>query len=232
MEQNDYDRALRPSWRDTLSRALAPLLYPLHGFQMIAAHIGSMAPSGRIVIAALFQAADEMRRIQHIAYRVRTLQLAYPGFAEDRKRLWQKDPAWQPLRRAVERMLVTFDWGEVFVGHNLCLKPLLDALLSRQLVSLAQQSGDPLLAQVLASWGEDARWQREWTIALVKVALADAPDMREVILRFLMDWYAEVGPAVLALATLYSLDQAALAHDLRSDYDAFLAEADLRRHEE
>jgi len=32
------------------------------------------------------------------------------------KSLWENDPLWQPLRQFVERLLVTYDWGEAFVA--------------------------------------------------------------------------------------------------------------------
>jgi methane/phenol/toluene hydroxylase len=56
----------RPS-RHVLSGLVAPFRYAGHEFQMIASYVGQMAPSGRIVITAALQAADEMRRIQKIA---------------------------------------------------------------------------------------------------------------------------------------------------------------------
>ena len=77
---DDYDRGLSPQWVALLDRVLAPLRYPGHGLQMVAAYVGSMAPTARITIAATFQAADEMRRVQRIAYRMRQLQVTHPEF--------------------------------------------------------------------------------------------------------------------------------------------------------
>jgi len=65
---DDYDRGLSPQWVALLNRVLAPLRYPGHGLQMVAAYVGNMAPTARITIAATFQAADEMRRVQRLAY--------------------------------------------------------------------------------------------------------------------------------------------------------------------
>ena len=65
---DDYDRGLSPQWMAVLDRVLAPFDIPGHGLQMVAAYIGNMAPSSRITIAATFQAADEMRRVQRLAY--------------------------------------------------------------------------------------------------------------------------------------------------------------------
>ena len=81
-------------------------------------------------------------RAQWIAYRVHQLQLAFPGFAEDSRIIWQDDAAWQPLRQAIEKLLVAYDWGESFTEVNLVLKPLIDELFMKHLSDLALERGD------------------------------------------------------------------------------------------
>ena len=44
-------------------------------------------------------------------------------------------PAWQPARKAVERALCIYDWGEAFTAVNLVLRPTLDDLWLRQLAT-------------------------------------------------------------------------------------------------
>lgn len=194
IETTGYDRGLEADWIDRLGKLFAPQCYPLHGFQMIACYIGQMAPSGRIVLAAMFQAADEIRRIQRITYRRRQLQLARPEFADDGKSLWQEHPAWQPLRQAVEQLLVTYGWGEAFAGLNLVLKPLVDELFMGHLGECARAEGDYMLPQILLSLEEDCRWQREWTQTLVRMIVEDTP----ANLRVLEDWIEKMVRAGLA----------------------------------
>ena len=93
IEDSGYDASLDAQWRVTLSRVLAAMRYPLHGFQMISAYIGQMAPSGRITVAAAFQTGDEVRRIQRIAYRMTQLSLLEPVSSEDGRQIWQRDEA-------------------------------------------------------------------------------------------------------------------------------------------
>ncbi len=193
-----YDKALSKTWLETLSKVFAPLRYPLHGFQMLASYIGQMAPSGRITIAALFQAADEIRRVQCIAYRIRQLQQTYPDFAKDSKHLWEKDSLWQPLRKAVEKLLVTYDWGEAFAGLNLVLKPLVDELFMTHFSELAAKNGDPRMSEILYSLNEDSRWQREWTKALVSAAVEDTPENRKTLEVWSEKWYLLASDAVRA----------------------------------
>jgi toluene monooxygenase system protein E len=191
-----YDAHLRPAWLHTVARVVAPFRYPGHGFQMIAAYIGQMAPSGRITIAAALQSADEMRRIQRIAYRIRQLQKIYPGFASDSKTLWQTDSLWQPLREIVERLLITYDWAESFVGLNLVLKPLVDELFMRGLSDLALREDDYLLGQIFYSLNEDCQWHRQWSESLVRMAIDDHAHNRDTIQGWINHWYPLAARAV------------------------------------
>ncbi|HMJ50700.1 MAG TPA: hypothetical protein VK540_01445 [Polyangiaceae bacterium] len=188
IETSGYDRALSAEWRGTLDRVLGPLRYPLHGFQMIASYVGQMAPSGRITVAALFQAADEMRRIQRLAYRMTLLQQTHPDFGKESKSVWLRDPAWQPLREAVERCLVTYDWGESLIALNFCIKPLIDELFMTYLPREAEEHDDHLLGQLFSCLDEDCRWHRAWSVALLKIAVEDDADNRTVIHAWVTRW--------------------------------------------
>jgi len=202
IETTGYDAHLHPAWLHILPKVVAPFRYPGHGFQMIASYIGQMAPSGRITIAAALQSADEMRRIQRIAYRIRQLQLIYPGFAADSKTLWQTDSLWQPLREVVERLLVTYDWAESFVGLNLVLKPLVDELFMKYLSDLALGEDDYLLGQVFYSLNEDCQWHRQWSECLVRTAIEDNVRNRGTIQRWINQWYPLAARAVNTFASI------------------------------
>jgi toluene monooxygenase system protein E len=202
IELTGYDAYLRPAWLHIFPRVVAPFRYPGHGFQMIASYIGQMAPSGRITIAAALQSADEMRRIQRIAYRIRQLQQIYPAFADDSRSLWQADSMWQPLREVVERLLVTYDWAESFVGLNLVLKPLIDELFMNCLSDLAVCEDDYLLGQIFYSLNEDCQWHRQWSESLVRMAIEDNVRNRGTIQGWLNQWYPLAARAVQAFASL------------------------------
>jgi toluene monooxygenase system protein E len=101
IEDRESDRSLEGPWLAALERAWSPWRFAGHGLQMIAAYVGQLAPSGRITVACAFQAADEMRRVQAIAYRTAQLRLVYPTFGDGSRDLWQRDEAWQPTRRLV-----------------------------------------------------------------------------------------------------------------------------------
>jgi toluene monooxygenase system protein E len=206
-----HDAAAAAGWRDTFNAVVAPLRFPLHGFQMIAAYVGQLAPGGRITIAALFQAADELRRIHAIAQRMGQLRWADPVAPEHSRHQWQAVAAWQPLRRAVERALCAFDWGEALVALNLCLKPLVEGLFLGELGRLARRRQDFLLAELLASFDEDARWHRAWSGALVRLALDDRPANGAAIDGFLDRWAPVAREAIWGAAPLLGEGGAAAA---------------------
>ena len=190
IEDTDYDRNLGGEWTGSLGRTLSALRFACHGLQMVAAYVGHMAPSGRIAVAAAFQCGDEIRRVQRLAYRVAQLARLRPEIVADGRALWQSDPAWQPLRRAVEKLLVTYDWGEALVALNVCVKPWVDDVYLTQLAATADSSRDHIDAQILRSLFEDCAWHRAWTDALLALAIADRPENRDVVARWTETWSA------------------------------------------
>jgi len=142
IDETRYDEERNQTWVNALSQTIGPLRFLWHGFQMIASYLGSMAPEGRLVITFAFQTMDEMSRIQRIAYRMRQLQYTYPNFGVSSLTEWQTSPTWQPLRKGLEHLLITFDWMEGFIALNGLFKPILDRLILVHYSELAKQQGD------------------------------------------------------------------------------------------
>lgn len=194
---------LDPGWVDTLRRVFVPLRFPLHVLQMTSVYVAQMAPSAYIINCANFQAADEMRRIQRVAYVTRMLanahgdDLAATATARD---AWERGEAWQPLREALERMLGVHDWGEAFVVLNLVMKPLVDAVVNHELAALAAAHGDEFLALLLAEFQRDGARSRDWTTALVRYAAAQDPATADVVDAWRAIWQPLGDRAVEALA--------------------------------
>ena len=144
-----------------------------------------------------------MRRVQRIAYRVRQLQQLYLGFATDSKARWETDTLWQPLRIAIEKLLVCYDWAESFVGLNLVLKPLVDEVFMNHFSDLALREGDYLLGQVLYSLNEDCRWHREWSRALTRMVIQDNSHNTGTIQGWIDKWHPVAARALQAFAPLF-----------------------------
>jgi toluene monooxygenase system protein E len=221
---------LDPAWVATLRELFVPLRFPLHVLQMTGLYVGQMAPSSFITNAAHFGAADEMRRVQRIAYWTKVLanahgdELATTALARG---AWENDPAWQPLRRACEQLLVTHDWGEAFAARNLAVKPALDALLNSQLADLARRNSDEFLALLFTEFGVDSQRSQDWSSALVRYALEHRPELREVLTGWLGAWQPRVVEATEPLAAIFATAPAAMATDdvigaVREQHRAYL----------
>src|SRR6202040_693837 len=140
-----------------------------------------------ITIAATFQAADEMRRVQRLAYRMRQLQVTHPEFGRTAQQTWQDDPIWQPLREVIETLLVTWDWGEALVALQCVLKPAFDDVLDGMFFSL----------------NEDCAWHRAWSESLLLTAIRDTPESASAIERWIENWVPRVSRAVSALQPIF-----------------------------
>lgn len=190
----DDDRRFSAQWLNNLEEVLATLRFVFHGFQMIAAYIGQMAPCGRITAAALFQSGDEIRRVHRIAYRMTQIRRVVAGFGDNSRVTWEENPGWQPLRKVLEELLATYDWGEVFIAHNLVLKPVVDELFLALWGDVAARNGDHLLKEILTSFYEDSLWQRNWSRELLNTVLSDSP----ASLIPARDWFAKWADPVMA----------------------------------
>jgi toluene monooxygenase system protein E len=203
VDDTAYDRNLRGEWVNFLDRWYSPLRFPGHGLQMLAAYVAQMAPASRVTNCAAFQAADELRRVQRIAYR--TVQLSGAPFEDEAGRrqqaAWEDAAAFQPLRELIERALVAYDWGEAFTVTNLVIKPRFDRLVNQEIAgALGTANGDPILTSIHFSLDEDARWHRAWTAALVRHLVDDTPGNAEVVSGWIDKWSPLAARALDALA--------------------------------
>lgn len=188
-ERRDIDRGHHPRWLYALGMLLTPQRYPVHGLQMVAAYVAQMAPSSYITNAATFQAADELRRVQRIAYRTRQLDLAHPalGFGGTERTTFETHKRWQGVRAAIERLLIAFDWDEAFTALELVIKPAYDEIFVRQLAEACRRAGDELDALVLDSLWQDVERARRWSTALARFALSRA-DNRDAFEHHVARW--------------------------------------------
>jgi toluene monooxygenase system protein E len=227
IERTDYDAALPAAAVELLERTLAPIRFPLHGLQMAAAYVGQLAPSGRITIAAALQTADELRRIERIAQRIAMLRRRDDGFGRRGAEAWHRDPAWQPLRRLVEELLVTYDWGEAFCALALGVKPALDLLLMNELPDHARGLGDYLLGELTYSLDQDCAWHRQWSGALVGLARRTRAANGDVLRGWLAGWLPRVAGAIDPLAAALAPAADGIAARVHARHRAWLAELEV-----
>jgi toluene monooxygenase system protein E len=225
LDDTGYDRNLDDGWVRFLGRWYFPLRFPMHGLQMLAAYIAQMAPASRVTNCAAFQAADELRRVQRIAYR--TVQLSGPPFgtgaAGRQQAAWEDAAPFQPLRELIERALVAYDWGEAFTVTNLVIKPRIDRLVNQEIAgTLATANGDSILTSIHFSLDEDARWHRAWTAALLRHLISDTRANTEVVSGWIEKWSPLASRALDAFAGIVAeapvpLDASAMAARITND---------------
>jgi toluene monooxygenase system protein E len=211
VDDTDSDAELSPDWLSVLDAVLPVLRYPAHALHMSAAYVGSMAPEGRVVVSCALQAADEMRRIQRFAYRMRQLQEVRPNFGDGARSAWQTAAGWQPLRRVLEHLLCTYDFGEAAIALNLVVKPAFDRLFMFHFARHASERGDALLAQMLGSLARDCSWQRAWTGAFVRAALAEREDNQQPIVEWISRWWPPMREALIGLTSVWGIEPARAA---------------------
>lgn len=195
--ERHYDADLDPAWVDVLARLYSPARYVFHTVQMASHYLVQIVPSSTIRNCALYQAADAMRCVSHLAYRTAELKQTYPeaGFGSAERQRWENDEAWQGFRQLMEHVLVAYDWGESFVALNLVAKPALDEAVVRQLAETARAHADSLLGLIADSEYRDVQRSRTWTAALVRFA-AHQPDNIAVMRGWIEKW---LGPAEQAI---------------------------------
>ena len=212
-----------------LGHLFTPSRYLCHGFQQVQAYVGYMAPSSYITNAAAFSTADFLRRVTTIAYRTRELQLARPdsGIGSAERALWEDHEGWQPARKAAEYALVSYDFGEAFTALNLVLAPTLDDVLLTQLGRAAKARGDDLTWLLTSFLAEDSRRRSRWSRALADLAVAQRPENRDVLAKWVTRWGARADDAALGLGTILEAEAGIRADDVaahaRTARERFLA---------
>jgi len=200
------ERPLSPVPRELLPLLglLSALRFPLHGLQMVAAYIGALAPSGRISVVAAFQAADELRRIQRLCQWLGRSGKAAAEVGALGREIWQQAPAFQPLRRVVEELLITYDWGEALLVLGGIVKPIFDRLWFEQLAGVAERHQDEILEKILSSLGDDGHWHAAWFIEFCRAAIEREPANALKIRRTIDRHRPRVAQAAQALLPAFS----------------------------
>lgn len=219
---------------DFLRTCLTPTRYLAHGLQMMSAYIQQLAPSSYIGNCAAFQTADHLRRVQRVAYRTKQLALAYPAwaFGKAERQTWESHPDWQGIRRAIERLLVAFDWDDAFVGLNVVIKPLCDELTLRQFAIIARRLDATLDALIADNLFLDARRSQRWSAALCRFVAAAGTGNSAHLAALLTKWnplgddIVRTGSRLLASSACVGTAEE-IAAATASAWSDFLGEAEL-----
>jgi hypothetical protein len=198
-EVKKSDAVLSDGALEFLQLAMSPCRYLGHGEQMLAAYIQQLSPSSYVGNCASFQTADALRRVQRVAYRTKQLDNAHPlrSFGRSERKVWEKDPDWQPIRKAIEVLLVQYDLDLAFVGFELVVKPIVDNLFLDQFAFVARSLGAEIDALIAANLYVDSQRANRWTIALARYILQQNPSSHDTLRRMLAE-HLELGDSVIS----------------------------------
>lgn len=235
-EGAEHQGRLAADWVEVLGRVYLPSRFSCHVLQMGAMYLAQLSPSSYIANCAEFQAADEMRRIQRIAYRAKSLSLQFGEELADTdtaRGIWENDEAWQPLRKCLEELLVAYDLGEAFTALNLVVKPLYDAFFHTVLGAVAHEEGDEELALMLDDFAVDSSRNKDWTKALLTYAIEHRPENREVVAGHVEKWRPRAEAGIEAASAMlagrkWPADRGEMGQVVAETYEAFLSDCGLQ----
>ena len=199
-------RALLSSLAAPTRALIAQLLLPLRhaelGANMNNSGIAADAFGTSVTQMHMFHAMDRLAIAQYLSRIGLLLEDDGLALLAEAKQRWLDDPAWQGLRRYVEDTLVLRDWFELSLAQNLVSDGLLYPLLfehfdSQLLAAGAGQVG--MLTEFMRLWFAESQ---RWVDALVKTAVAERAENRELIEGWLVDWRVRALEALAPLADI------------------------------
>ncbi|MBI2803264.1 MAG: monooxygenase [Gammaproteobacteria bacterium] len=199
--------AIEPTWRDRiLAGHYRVWSFFEYGLFRAFATAQREALSDTLGNALCFQAFDHMRHGQAIVSHLLAIEESVPSFREgDAKARWLSDPAYQPARQLVERLIVCTDWAELAVAVNLVVAPLVSEVALGDLVRKPSAlNGDSITPFIVTSAERDRRRNLAWTAEFVRmVTAADCPAATENR-SVLQTWLARWRPQALAAAAAFA----------------------------
>lgn len=210
--------------REKLIFALMPLRHVEWGANTSNCYITAYAWGTAVTQAAMFHTMDRLGIAQYISRIGLSLDGNSGDSLEQGRTLWMEEPTWQPIRRIVERLMVTRDWFELFVAQNLILDGLIHPLVFRHYQTKVAASEGPalsLVSEFMTLWFDESS---RWVDAVVKGAIAESADNAQLIATWVEKWTADVSTAIGDYAgVLFADDAPEVLASLQSDLNARLS---------
>ncbi|WP_047151914.1 toluene hydroxylase [Aneurinibacillus tyrosinisolvens] len=171
-------QTLSPQWVNALRDLYTPLRHLEYGENVQMQHVIRYALGSTIEQCATFQAYDKTGRAQWISLWAMNMEEHHGDFLNHGKEMLEQDPAYQPLRRYVEEILITEDWAEVLVAENLTLDLLLGNLMYQEFNKEAVKQGDIHLSILNLVINKQLDWHRDWAFSLFQYLTQDTAESR------------------------------------------------------
>ncbi|RJF88863.1 phenol hydroxylase [Oleomonas cavernae] len=201
--------SIEPDWLRRIHTYLLPLRHYEWGANMNNSHITDVGFGSAITQAAMFATMDRLGIAQLIS-RIGLLLDGNTGSSlVAAKEGWIASPVWQPLRRAVEDMLVLPDWFELFVAQNLVMDGLIYPLVYRRFDQAGQAHGAAALSpltEFMLDWLEETT---RWVDGVSAVAAKESEANQQLLSEWTKVWVGRAIDAVTPIAQEILGDDAA-----------------------
>ena len=188
------------AWKQTVQHYLIPLRHYEWGANLASFQIADEGYGTTITSAAAFCAADRLGMAQIIG-RIGLELDGHQGASLDAgKDAWMNDPTFQPLRKAIEDVLVRKDWFEVFVAVHFCLDGIVHPLVYDRFDNVGYGKGGAaftMLTEFMVSWFKD---ESRWVDAVLKTAAAESPDNAATLGTWAATWIPRAAEAAAPIA--------------------------------
>lgn len=185
---------------DDVRRHLAFVMVPLRHMEWGAnannCYVTAYAWGTSLTQATMFHTMDRLGIAQYLSRLGLLLDGNTGDLLDTGKSAWMEHPAWQGMRRLIEKTMVTRDCFELFVAQNLVIDGYLYPLIFREFVSKFVAVHGPALSMIcefMTNWyTETARW----VDATVKTAAAESQANADLLLSWIDHWSSELGAAI------------------------------------
>jgi hypothetical protein len=207
-----------PEWVEFLRGHLQIPAFCDHGIWLALASAARDTLSDTVTHCVALEAAMKQRQAQAYLLYGMDLEEHFGEFPVERAReSWLRDEAWQPVRRYVERLRATPDWGERVIATNVCFEPRVGLLIRRELLMRSVRFNGDILTQAISHVAQSEwEWVRGWTVELMRFLLDDAEHgaaNRDVLAGWLADWDPLAEEAALAIEAVFAELPAGISFD-------------------
>ncbi len=198
------DRGLVGTYPEAVKKVALEVLLPLRhvawGSNMNNSFCAAYGYGTAITQPCLYQAMDQLGIAQYLT-RVGLL-MDEPAALDAAKTAWLEAPMWQEMRHAVEDMLVTQDWFELFVAQNLALDGLLYPLVYKYVDNALTAQAGPTISMLIRFQAEWYAETSKWVDASIKIAAAESAENKALVSGWTKAWRDRAIKAVKPLAQL------------------------------
>jgi phenol/toluene 2-monooxygenase (NADH) P1/A1 len=200
VEERGLASTYAESARKIALEVLLPLRHVAWGSNMNNSFCAAYGYGTAITQPCLYQAMDQLGIAQYLT-RVGLL-MDEPAALDAAKAAWMEAPMWQEMRHAVEDMLVTQDWFELFVAQNLALDGLLYPLVYSYIDNFLTAQAGPTLSMLIRFQAEWYAETAKWVDASIKTAVAESAENKALVSAWTTTWRDRAIKAVTPLARL------------------------------